>query len=356
MEEIQSFFEKEEFFIDRDLTYARDALTRLFNRETIFNYLDSLLANKRSFAMLMCDIDNFKYVNDNYGHSMGDDILKRCSANLERAIGDISVIGRFGGDEFVAIVPDVEEYDDLWHVCRRITVGCNNAKIEELKGAIITMTIGGSRFPLDGGDADEIFDKADKALYRGKQKGRNCFIIYLEEKHKGIVRTDSSASLYSSIEMHSNIFSMLTYDADLNDNIMNTMKFLSSNLMLDHICIQSHSEMVSEVIHNLSRTREYKMIPESILSAEINSSGLFRCNNISNIKDAGNIPLYEALKEQDIRASLCVRIMAYGKDYGLIRVDATSSNGRVWQNEDINLLIVFANVLGMILYFTNADL
>ena len=182
--------EKYEYFQGLDMEYVLDALTGLVSRGYILGFAKSLIENKIPFAFGILDLDNFKLVNDNYGHSTGDECLINMADALVEAVGDNGVVGRYGGDEFVIIYfNDDPNYDNVYKfygdiftekkVVRR-TMCLKNVHI------FVTATAGTASYPNDASDFDDLFIKADKALYRGKSKGRNCFIVYVDALHKDI--------------------------------------------------------------------------------------------------------------------------------------------------------------------------
>ena len=139
--------------------------------------------------MGILDIDNFKLVNDNYGHKVGDECLKSIASNLADYIGEDGLVGRFGGDEFVIIYFKDTEYDAVHEYIERLydvgTIIRRRLCVDDVS-FFVTATIGCASFPKDSTNYEDLFLKIDKALYRGKTKGRNCFIIYVESKHKDI--------------------------------------------------------------------------------------------------------------------------------------------------------------------------
>lgn len=339
-----------------DDSYGKDELTSVYTRKSIFEYANSLIDDKIPFSMIMCDIDNFKYVNDTYGHVVGDVVLKKCSQNLMELVGNQGYIGRYGGDEFVIIVPNIVDYDEIWQFARKINLGCNKTAIEEIKGNSITFTLGIARYTIDGENMDELFAKADKALYRGKQKGRNCFIIYLHEKHANINTSDSSAVQYNSSDLHHKIAQILTASYDLKDNIHTLSTFLSTTLMIDHLCVQSNTDIKDSAIHSLSYVKEFKAISAELLGTYVNSSGFCHINELSVLQTVGLKELHDEFAAQGISGCLFVKIACFDKDYGYLRADSTTPDGRIWQSRDTDLLIMYSRMLGMMLYYNNTDL
>ena len=141
-----------EFFKERGLEYAFDSLTKALNRDTIIAYANYLIDTKRSFAICMLDIDNFKNINDNFGHAIGDEVLVKFVENVEAVLGDDIVIGRYGGDEFLYIVEGCEEYDDIWQIAHDLNIALRNQIYPETNSAV-TITSGIARYPLNGSNS-----------------------------------------------------------------------------------------------------------------------------------------------------------------------------------------------------------
>lgn len=180
---------KYDFFKNINMTYALDSLTGVLSRSNILGFAKDLIDKKVPFMMGILDIDNFKLVNDNYGHKVGDECLKSIASNLADYIGEDGLVGRFGGDEFVIIYFKDIEYDAVHEYIERLydvgTIIRRRLCVEDVS-FFVTATIGCASFPKDSTNYEDLFLKIDKALYRGKTKGRNCFIIYVESKHKDI--------------------------------------------------------------------------------------------------------------------------------------------------------------------------
>ncbi len=182
--------EKYEYFNGLDMEYVLDALTGCISRGYILGLVKYLIEKKKTFAFAILDLDNFKLINDNYGHKIGDECLKTISDSFINYIGDEGLVGRYGGDEFIIIyLTDKPTYDNthqfftkLYHdkQCIRKTLDLSEVRL------FVTATAGVASYPYDATNFDELFQKADKALYRGKSKGRNCYIIYVDEKHRDI--------------------------------------------------------------------------------------------------------------------------------------------------------------------------
>jgi len=136
--------------------------------------------HNRKVAVLFVDVDNFKYINDTYGHDVGDEFLKNISRCLIHSLRPGDLVGRMGGDEFIVVLDDVAKVEDIQMVCRRILENCKNFNHRDIKIAA-TMSIGVSVYPDDSEDYEELIRFADIAMYNSKQKGKNTFEFYSKE-------------------------------------------------------------------------------------------------------------------------------------------------------------------------------
>lgn len=153
-----------------------NSLTGLANRHRMTSRLERTLKTyrnaKRSCALIMLDLDRFKQVNDTLGHPAGDELLKQVAARLERIIGTSGEIGRLGGDEFLIMLPDVDDRGTLGDIGQRLIQMISQPYSANGARAIIGTSVGIAVAPYDGLDADELVKAADLALYAAKGGGR----------------------------------------------------------------------------------------------------------------------------------------------------------------------------------------
>lgn len=351
----ESEIRKFKYFAKKNLSHLFDPLTKVLNRETMVAYMNHLIKEKVPFCFGLVDIDNFKTVNDSYGHLAGDVVLAKTAEYLLDSLSQVGVVGRYGGDEFMVVIEGVTEYKEIWDIGHNLNMGIGNVTFDGLKGLHITMTMGISRCPDDDNTCEGIFNLADKALYRGKMKGRNCFIIYLEAKHKNIDISKSKGNAQTGMSMSANIFSILTEHPDVESNIIPLFKFLVSNYMFDHICIETKSGFNYQIIYNLAKCKEFQHIDIGEIDAVANNIGVVNIGRIGILDESDYGSLITTLKGQRVSAVLYCKISAFGKDYGYIRVDMTDTV-RIWQNNEINLLITTANTIALMLYYQNKTL
>ncbi len=166
----------------------RDQLTGLFLKETITSYAKHRIDEQRLHTILaIVDIDDFKNVNDNFGHAKGDEVLKKCAAIIESQSEGYGKVGRIGGDEFFIVFDKGHDFDGIKNVLRSIKNSVYAAYTDETDGFHVSTSIGLSVYPDDiEGSYDTMFQLADCLLYRAKRKGKNRWIVYNREKHGAV--------------------------------------------------------------------------------------------------------------------------------------------------------------------------
>lgn len=146
-----------------------DHLTKALNRKAIMSELDSLVQSKQcqKFVMLIFDIDRFKSINDSLGHAVGDDCLKALSSIAMDNIRDVDFLGRYGGDEFIILLPNQSLKEGLV-IAERF-----RAKVDATNDPHFSISIGASAYPWDGNNFKTLLEAADKGLYVSKENGKN---------------------------------------------------------------------------------------------------------------------------------------------------------------------------------------
>ncbi|MTI66737.1 MAG: sensor domain-containing diguanylate cyclase [Firmicutes bacterium] len=163
-----------------------DTLTDLPNRKLFEDRMKMTLKQAKrydnKFAFLFFDLDNFKIINDTYGHSIGDALLKKVADRLKNTLRESDTLARLAGDEFVLLLPFINEKEDLLNILKRIeNVMDKPFYVDDIKLNVL-VSIGISLYPLDGKTSKEIIHSADKAMYKAKKyKGTN-YKFYSDNK------------------------------------------------------------------------------------------------------------------------------------------------------------------------------
>ena len=155
-----------------------DALTGLPNRVLFADRLEQALAacgrgSVPAVAVLFCDLDRFKEVNDGLGHSAGDELLRQVASRLTDAVGPGAVLGRLSGDEFAVVLPDVADLPAATAVGGRVTEAFEHAFHVEGQELSVTLSVGVAVHAGEQGRGDQLLRAADAAMYVAKQRGRN---------------------------------------------------------------------------------------------------------------------------------------------------------------------------------------
>lgn len=180
MEEInqilQHAFEREQ------LASRTDALTGIFNRRYFFEFIEYEVAlSKRyqqSFSLIMFDVDHLKLVNDTAGHQAGDEVLKQVVLLVQKELRSVDILARYGGDEFVILLPNSSVSDALI-LSERIRNQVFAANLRVAGTSLqVTVSIGAADFNPSVTSSADLISHADEALYSAKQAGRNCILAY----------------------------------------------------------------------------------------------------------------------------------------------------------------------------------
>ena len=336
-EQLERFPYFQNLFQKKDLEGVLDPLTGVVSRAYIIEFAKSLIAEKVPFTFAILDLDNFKFINDTYGHAAGDGVLMDVSSGMVGFLDGYGVIGRFGGDEFLLINFRDIKYDekkaflnDLYetdHVLRK------NVKLKDCN-PFITGTIGCATFPDDATDYDGLFEKIDKTLYRGKTKGRNCYIIYVEAKHKDLViKKISSTGIYSSMQNLVRQFEMVPGIRNKLQSVlpllMETLRitdlyYVGKNGMIHGVLDQDLNEDVSDIVNLIN-------------------DDLFSSNDLSRV--AENSPkLYDFLTKRSVESALVVRIGLDDRTDGFLLL-AEPNSRRIWQDDERALMYFLSKLI-----------
>lgn len=172
---------------DRKLYFYanHDVLTKLANRVHFESHLKSTLEScKRrntKIALFFVDLDKFKDINDTYGHTIGDEMLKTVAKRLEQSIRKEDFIARLGGDEFVLIIKDVKQNEDMLHLAYKLNENIKEPIVIRDKVFFMTLSIGISIFPEHGEDSEDLIKHSDAAMYEVKENGRNGYKLYNQD-------------------------------------------------------------------------------------------------------------------------------------------------------------------------------
>lgn len=333
----------------------KDAGLDVLNKKAITNYAKKAIAFQPNHSIHLCiiDLDNFKSVNDTYGHMYGDEVLVTVSEILKEAVGNRGVVGRIGGDELFVVLEQVNMYSELRGILRTIRSNVEWAYKGKTDGPSITCSMGIASYPEHGKTYEELFEIADKMLYRAKQKGKNRYIIYIPELHGDAVKADNSEADKKRV-------------SDLRNNKQGlVMKMIDLFLHKQRI---THEQLMNEVMEAFDLTRiclYFERLNEPFICVQgnekikDNSLGfvehdefykLFNVNNIAVIDHTAIIEdqypcAYRHLIDNNQTACLVYRMKDAEERPGYVIFYKRSTSSRKWADSDVSYL----NIIGQIL-------
>ncbi len=167
---------------------TQDSLSGLYNRLSLIEKMDWLISkghrSKTKFAVIFVDLDNFKNINDSRGHDFGDVVLQKVSQRLIETVRENDIVSRFGGDEFVIVVPELEDETLVVDIVERIREKLSIPIEHEGFKYPVTASMGIAIYPKDGSDVSTLLKNADIAMYKSKEIGKNTYHFYTESLNK----------------------------------------------------------------------------------------------------------------------------------------------------------------------------
>ena len=339
---------------------ARDAGTGLLNKRAWTEYTIEQLNWKDGQVrwLVIIDIDDFKHINDTYGHIFGDQVIRRVAEIMQELVGQRGVIGRFGGDEYVIVLEKVETRDQLKTLLKTIAKELALAFDPKTR---VTASIGVSEYPVDGNEYEELMRKADKALYLAKEKGKNRHIIYEERLHGKLEADDmqnmAMAYAVSKEKKRKVITEMITeLCASGVDSIVKKeerLQQIRSLFDLDGITIYSEAGA-----HLVCRNGNYMVeVPDGRgLFEDEKYLALF--GDDDNFIESNTLKLrfqdpaaFAVMQKQEIGAALQCLSRKEGVPNVIVNYDVFNRN-RKWSDEDITLLTILGHCIGNLLNYS----
>ncbi|KNY29167.1 EAL domain-containing protein [Pseudobacteroides cellulosolvens] len=182
-----------------------DSLTGLYNKDWFVEHLNkSIHAAKRNVSLIgviFIDLDSFKSVNDTMGHTTGDMLLGLMASRLSSCLREEDTLARFGGDEFLIMVSNIEKPEDLYKICERIMGAFKDSVLVQDMEYFVTASVGVAVYPIDGEDSETLIKNADIAMYLAKNKGKNqCIYCSSDIKNGTVKKMKLTNNLYRALD------------------------------------------------------------------------------------------------------------------------------------------------------------
>lgn len=171
------------------ITFEKDAGVDVYNKRSILDYCKHCIesAPGKRFYVAILDLDNFKSINDTFGHFFGDEVLTTVSEVIKNNVEEYGKVGRVGGDEFFVVFDQVDDREAIRKILKKTREDIEASYKGRTGDISLTCSAGSCAYPECGENFTEIYKVADALLYLAKEKGRNRYILYREDLHKDLV-------------------------------------------------------------------------------------------------------------------------------------------------------------------------
>ena len=321
-----------------DLNHVLDPLTGLVSRRYILDFVRALIDAKVPFTFGMLDLDNFKFINDTYGHYVGDRVLMDVADRLSEYLGDFGVAGRFGGDELLWVNLRDISYDAkkafLVEMYEKSQVLRRNVRLDSC-APFITGTVGCATCPDDASDYDTLFGMIDKTLYRGKNKGRNCYIIYVKEKHEAIeIHKIARRGVYTAMRSLVRLFEMVP---GMRNRLQSVTPLLIDELRItDLYYVDGHGTMRS--------VRDRRFSADAGDIDRLTDDEAFTANDLEQVRE--HCPrFYKTLEAMEVETLMVVRVGMDNQPADGYLICAEPRSRRFWQEDECAILFFLAKLI-----------
>lgn len=344
----------------------RDSLTNLYNKGTAQKLIEERLEGQEAqcCALLIVDIDDFKRINDTKGHLFGDAFLIEVARRIQKQFRFLDLVGRIGGDEFIVYMQDVASIEAVQKRAEQILAAFQGIKLEEELQDCISCSIGYALYPMHGKSYKELYKRADVALYRAKQQGKNRAVVYdgIEEMPKNIssvvnekIDSDSdSKALHDKLVEY--VFKVLYQSEDVEAALHVILTVIGRQFDVSRVYIFENSEDDFYCSNTFEWCNEgvapqidrLQALPFDSLREDyrknFDEKGILYCRDVSALPRQQ----YDMLRTQGVKSLLQCAIYDNGKFKGFVGFDECRVN-RFWTQEQVDALTFISEVLSTFL-------
>lgn len=348
----------------------QDSLTRLLNKDAARKQAEEYFArypNGVNSALLIIDLDDFKQINDRYGHLFGDTVLVQVAKEIKKMFRGQDIVARIGGDEFMVVMRGISDKSLLEQRCQQLLQTFQNVFQNTRYKLPLSCSIGIALSPLHGRTYFELFQHADQALYQAKANGKNHFEIYNAQAEGYLNHLAHTAGSRKPIDSDTDFgvandsivryaFQKLYSSQDLTQSINEVLCFVGKKTNVSRVYIFENDEEnrycfntfewcnqgIHPEIDNLQGISYETDIPG--YKENFGENGIFYCPDVTILSK----PVYDILAPQGIKSMLQCAIRENGVFRGYIGFDECLEQ-RLWTQEQIDLLNFLSEVLSMFL-------
>ncbi len=337
----------------------KDSATGILNKKAVTDEIKSSIegtdaTDKKQMYLMVSDIDDFKSVNDTYGHHFGDEVILSFATELQRTIGDRGVVGRIGGDEFMVLYKDFENIDEVKDALKAIRKRLKLKLSEKKAGYMFSISAGISTYPKDGNTYDELFKIADGALYIAKGKGKDRYIIYDKEMHESLIgdevrsgNNNKSAEFMKPIDKNDFASQLMIKVMDEGSSVeKDVLNEIIDRMNIHGISVYSGEDMACE--YSLGHYATPMVTAQHFIDKKYLERFDEHGINIINNKESISIDFpcaYETFVEHNICSSLQMLIKENDKITGIISFDIFGEHRRKWSVDDVNMIYLVVKAI-----------
>lgn len=329
-----------------------DPGTGLLNKRAITEYVKKLIDEDKvdyNVTVAIIDIDDFKSINDTYGHSFGDEVLLKVAGIVKDAIKEKGVAGRIGGDEMFIVLLGMENEDQIRSVLRSIRDNIEMA-YHDREGVVTTCSIGSATYPADASNYTDIFNIADKLLYLAKEKGKNRYIIYEDDVHRQYVKETGEAAIrvkdvlkYNKRSIVLDVLGKFLLDSDF--TFYDICESIAPCFEFDDIGIYMGPDWkrIKSWGKNIDCTLDIPYINNPEYIANFDKYNIFAVDGPIQVRERCE-QLYQVIVEQNINSSIHYLIGTKENPAGLITYNK-SKPSKKWSSWDIDWMCIISRMI-----------
>lgn len=348
----------------------RDSLTKLLNKDAgrrqAQEYFSRFPEGVNS-ALMIIDLDDFKLVNDRYGHLFGDSVLTKAAREIKKLFRNQDIVARIGGDEFMVVMRGVSDRALVESRCQRLLAIFQSIFKTQQYELPMSCSIGIALSPEHGKDYYDLFNRADQALYWAKKQGKNGYVFYDEDREKNLFQSGAASAVNNRIDSDEEpgladdnlvryAFQRLYSSKNVQRSVNDILELVGRKLNVSRVYVFENSEdnrycsntfeWCNEGIEPQIQNLQNISYDEDIAGYVdmYNEQGIFYCPDINELP--GNI--YDIVAPQGIKSLLHCAIREGGVFRGYIGFDECAQL-RYWTKEQIQTLTYFAEMLSLFL-------
>lgn len=348
----------------------RDSLTKLFNAHTVRRLTEEYFSSSAegvNCALLIIDLDNFKQINDRYGHMFGDAVLTQAAQIIRKLFRSQDIVGRIGGDEFLVLMKDVSDRGLINKRCFQLLEAFYDTFRHQLYDFELSCSIGVAFTPAHGTLYCDLFRCADQALYQAKELGKNQYVFYdsdsadmiSQDMYQNAMTTEERREdkadfaegnfllfvfqqLYEAEVVEEAIYEMLEMIGRQNDvSRVYVMEWDSENEAYRNTFEWCNADVcpAGDFLKSLSRGDDFCLFEECF-----DKQGIFCCQDISVLPEG----IRENFEARKVKSALLFAFYDAGTTGGYVGFEECITSYS-WTKEQVNTLMAFSKILSVFL-------